>query len=417
MNKKFLFFILIIILPLAFLGASCGKEDLTKKKATLVFWGVFDDSDAFKPLIEDFKAVFPNVKIEYRKKTIEDYEEDLVDALAEGRAPDIFMIHHTWMAKHAAKLLPMPETLMTVKDYQETFVDVASQDFITEGGIYSLPLYTDTMALFYNKDLFNNAGVSSPPATWDEFQDTVKKLTKIDQFGNIVEAGAAIGTAKNVNRSTDILASIMIQNGSQMSSKTEPLFGDRAGQDALRFYTEFSNQLKKAYTWNSLEHYSLDAFSEREVAMMFNYAYQYNTLKAKDPRFNFDVAPFPQIKGTSVKSTYANYWSPAVSYTSPNGDLAWEFLKFISGREEAEKYLNIAKRPAARRDIIEKQKNDPDLGVFAEQSLTAQSWYRVDSTEIDKIFADMIENVVAGNASVQKAASEASDKVKVLMNK
>jgi ABC-type glycerol-3-phosphate transport system substrate-binding protein len=57
----------------------------------------------------------------------------------------------------------------------------------------------DSMVLYYNKDMFNAAGIVAPPTTWQEFQDDVKKLTLVDATGNIVRSGAAIGTAQNVS--------------------------------------------------------------------------------------------------------------------------------------------------------------------------------------------------------------------------
>lgn len=406
----------IIFTSLVFIGAGC-KEKETPLKANLVFWGVFDDSDAFEPLIRDFKATYPKVNIEYRKKTIEDYEKDVVNALAEGNGPDIFMIHNTWLPKHQAKITPIPVELMGIKEYKDTFVDVASDDFISEEGIYAVPLYIDTLALFYNKDFFNNAGIPKPPVTWEEFQSHVEKLTKRDDSNNILEAGAAIGTAKNINRSPDILSALMIQKGTEMTSDNrEASFSDSLGQDALRFYTQFADRRKTSYTWNPLLHYSIDAFSERTAAMMFNYSYQYQTLKAKDPRLNFKVAPFPQID-KNIKTNYANYWAPAVSASSENTQAAWTFLKFITEKQETEKYLSITKKPAARRDIIETQKTDPEIGVFAEQALSARSWYQIDNTAIDKIFADAIEDVVAGKSSVSQALSEAEEKINVLTRK
>lgn len=408
-NKKIIS-ILIILLSLTFIGAGCKKTE-PPLKANLVFWGVFDDSDTFEPLIKDFKKIYPSVTVEYRKKTIDDYENDLINALAEGRGPDIFMIHNSWLAKHKAKLAPMPADLMTVKQYQDTFVEVASFDLMDTDGIYALPLYMDTLALFYNKDFFNNNGITRPPSTWKEFQDIVTALTAKDDFGNITESGAAIGTAKNINRSPDILAALMMQEGSAMTDETgQAKFNDKAGQNALRFYTDFANRQKVVYTWNPLQHYSIDAFTERQAVMMFNYSYQINSLKAKDPRLNFKAAAFPQIDANS-KINFANYFTPAVSAASANQKAAWLFLKFIAQKDEVIKYLTTTGKPAARFDIIEQQKNDPELGVFAEQALTAQSWRRVDNNAIDVIFANMIEDVATGKASVNKALSDAQEKV------
>lgn len=413
MNKKLILISITIILSLSFIGAGCKKEETLQ--GNLLFWGVFDDSDAFEPLIKDFKTLHPKVNVEYRKKTIDTYEDDLVNALAEGRGPDIFMIHHTWLSKHLAKISPIPQELMSFGDYQKTFADVAVFDLISQDGIYSLPLYIDTLALFYNKDFFNNTAITKPPATWEEFQDTVKKLRKKDDFGNLTEAGAAIGAASNVNRASDILAALMLQQGSTVTGDDgSAAFNNQEGREALRFYTDFSNREKDVYTWNPAQHYSSDAFFERKAAMMFNYSYKTQELKVKDPRFNFKVAPFPQIKA-DAKVNYANYWTPAVSIASSQKDLAWIFLKFISEKEEARKYLEVTKRPAARLDIIEEQKNDLDLGVFAEQALTARSWNRVDSTAIDNIFTEMIENVVTGKSSISRALTNAEEKMNLLI--
>jgi len=415
MNKKLILISLTVILSLSFIGAGCKKEQ--PLQGNLLFWGVFDDSDAFEPLIKDFKALHPKVTIEYRKKTIDTYESELINALAEGRGPDIFMIHHTWLSKHLAKISPVPPEIITFGEYQNTFADVAVFDLVLQDGIYSLPLYVDTLALFYNKDFFNNAVITKPPATWEEFQDAVKKLRKKDDFGNLTEAGAAIGTALNINRASDILATLMLQQGSTITGEDgSAAFNNKEGFEALRFYTDFSNREKDVYTWNPTQHYSSDAFFERKAAMMFNYAYKAAELKAKDPRFNFKVASFPQIK-TDAKVNYANYWTPTVSAASSQKDLAWTFLKFISEKEEAQKYLAVTKRPAARLDILEEQKDDLEIGVFAEQVLTAQSWNRIDSTKIDDVFTEMIENVVTGKSSISRALTDAEEKVNLLVQK
>ena len=118
--------------------------------ATLEFWSVFDDSDVFDPLIAEYKKVSPSITINYSKKNIVSYEQDLISSLATGRGPDIFSIHNTWLPKHMAKLAPAAETMISAKRFGELFVDVASQDFIEGGKVYALPLTVDTLALFYN---------------------------------------------------------------------------------------------------------------------------------------------------------------------------------------------------------------------------------------------------------------------------
>ena len=64
---------------------------------------------------------------------------------------------------------------------------------------------------------------------------------------------------------------------------------------------------------------------------------------------------------------------------------------------------------------LEQQKSDPDLGVFATQALAARSWYQVDNSAIESIFAEMIDDVNYGRASVREAIRAAENKVSVLM--
>jgi len=74
--------------------------------------------------------------------------------MATGRGPDIYMIHNTWIPRYEEKLLGVPSELITIKDFQENFVDVVYKDFIVDGYIAALPLSVDTLALYYNKDIF-----------------------------------------------------------------------------------------------------------------------------------------------------------------------------------------------------------------------------------------------------------------------
>jgi multiple sugar transport system substrate-binding protein len=423
---KIIIFIIVLLFILGLATVFFGCRESPGKKVTLEFWGVFDDSDIYQPLIDDFNREYPNITIKYTKKTYQDYEKDLLETMAAGRGPDIFMLHNTWLPRYQDKIWPVSSKLITLKEFQESFVDVAVDDFVLGGDIWAIPLYVDTLALYYNKDIFNTVGIPEPPETWEEFMADVEKLTIRDTRGNIIRAGAAIGTARNVNRSTDILSLLMLQSGTQMvdQEKTKATF-DRSvslegmtfypGERALQFYTDFANPLKSVYTWNTRMHYSIDAFYEGQTAMMFNYSYHLPTIRAKSPYLNFAVAPLPQIKTSEVDVNYANYWGLTVSKNSEAAEQAWRFIVWLSQKENTKKYLEAAKKPTARRDLIAWQKDDLDLGVFARQALTAHSWYQVDSSAIETILADMIESVVLGEATVKEAINKAAAQVTLLM--
>lgn len=421
-----LFFIVTIIVLTVMFGGGTG----TRESVVLEFWGVFDDRKHFNDTIDRYQIENQNVKIVYREFAFEDYESLLIGALAAGSGPDIFMIHNTWLPKHMNKLTPLPqqrlegesEPLFTFRRFAEEFVDVAVMDLTRNGEIYALPLYVDTLALYYNKDVFDSEGVAKPPGSWDEFNNVVEKLTRFDSLGNIERSAAAMGTARNINRSTDILSLLMLQSGVKMTKDdfteatfASPVQGQNVGEIALQYYTDFANPTKRVYTWNDSIFYSIDAFFTGKTAMMFNYSHHIQTLKDKAPRFKFGVAFMPQIKDTEALN-YANYWAPAVFKGSAHAIEAWRFLVFLSSRDNVIPYLNTALRPTARRDLIGAQADDPEYGIFAEQSLSASSWYQADNKAIETIFADMIDDVNFNRVdSIRKALVNAEAKASLLM--
>lgn len=398
------------------------------QRVELEFWGIFDEPGAFDEAIRNFRKLNPNINVRYVPFPFEEYEKAVIDALASGHGPDIWMIQNTWLPKHKDKLAPLDQNDKNLNyklfNFRQDFVDVAQTDLVDNGQIYALPLYIDTLALYYNKDLLNSAGISQAPKIWDEFNETVEVLTKKDSRGNIEKAGAAMGLARNINRSTDILMLLMIQSGAQMVDRDlkQATFArtvefQPVGEVALEYYTDFADPLKSVYTWNNNLFYSIDSFVTERTAMMFNYSHHIQTIRAKSPRLNFGVALMPQPKNASVRVDYANYFAPAVSAASKNKDAAWKFLVYLASREGSLAYLNKSLRPAARRDLIEFQKTDPDLGVYSKQALSARSWYQVDPAAIEKIFADMIEDVVFRRATAPEALRAGQDRVTVLMQR
>ncbi len=399
-------------------------------KVTLEFWGVFDERKDFDAIIKKFQGINHEARINYKQFSYEDYEKNLVDAMAAGKGPDILLIHNSWLAKHENKLSPQPvpnkknlEGFMGIADFKNQFVDVVYNDLVIGDKIYAMPLYVDTLALYYNKDLLNSAGITRAPANWEEFNQDVQLLTRLDKSGNVTQSGAAIGTARNINRSTDILMALMIQNGTIMTNSSnagatfaKPVNSEQTGQNALQYYVDFANPLKKVYTWNDSQHYSIDAFVEGKVAMMFNYSHEVQVLKSKAPRLNVGVAPMPQASSLEAKN-YSDYWAVAVALGSKNKTASWEFIDYMASRDGISQYLAQTMRPSARRDIIDLQRTDPILGVFAIQALSAKSWFQIDDIAIEHIFADMIDDVNYGRSKIVNALRNAQEKVNVLMSK
>ena len=416
MRKKFSAIFLIIIFVFIS-GSACkiankGVLEATKP-ITLNYWRVFDGQDDFKEIIEAYKKTHPYITINYRLLRYDEYESEILNALAEDRGPDIFSVHNTWMKKYQNKLAPLPPTTtmvypkivgsikkelvnelittnsLTLKAIQDDFASVVYHDVVLDGKIYGLPLSVDTLAMYYNRDLLNNAGIIELPKYWDnDFLITINKLTKLDSRQGIVQSGVALGGAYNINRSTDILALLMIQGGATMQNDNgtitfhQPIANNQSknsnpGLNALRFYSEFANPIKESYAWHEELNNSLDFFVSGNLAIMFSYSYDLETIKTRAPKLNFSVAKMPQISSDkSANINFANYWVEVVSNKSKNQNEAWHFIQFITKAEQAKMYLEKTNKPAALKALINNQNSSEEINIFSSQILTAKNWYK-----------------------------------------
>lgn len=454
-------FLAVVVLS----GQGCTKGlsqevQQATRRIEINIWAVLDDVDVYQQIFNDYHALHPYITINYRRLRLEEYETELLNALAEDRGPDIFMVHNTWISKYLPKMAPMPASTkvatqattgtikkettyvlqtqpsISIRQYKNTYPDAVIQDTVRvinvsadpekrqmEQRIVSLPMSVDTLAMYVNKDLLNAAGIATVPTTWSAFQQAVPRLTKQDAQGKLTQFGAAMGTGFNVDRAPDLIAALMMQNGAEMSADDgTPTFNfiptalrdvrdQPPAYQALAFYSDFANPAKEVYTWNNEQDNSLDAFLQGRLAFFFGYNYHLPAIRAGAPKLNLGIAQLPQIEGNPVVN-YANYWTWGVSKKTKYLDASWNLLNFMIKPEEVKKYLDEARRPAADKTLLPDQLEDEDVGVFASQALTAKSWYRgIDPAAMEEALKEMVNNVLGGIEEIPTAVKNAASKV------
>lgn len=438
---------LATLLPL--LGLGCKNADTINpaliKPVTLKYWQVFDEPSDFTEIIARFKQLHPNITIQIKKLRFDEYQNAIIRALAEGNGPDIISIQTTWLREYKDILQSAPAsvaiptavldgknvvqimqtvTLPRVQDIKNQYVETVANDVVLDNQIYGIPYSVDTLALFYNKQLLNQANIPFAPAIWTDFNTSVKKLTKQNSAGVIVQSGAALGGSRNINRAPDIVAALMMQNGTAMTSNndTEATFhlipqtvkskDIYPGRDALRFYADFASPAKEVYAWNETFPESLTAFANQQTAFFFGYSYHIPLIRSLSPGLSFGIAPVPQISETGPQVNFANYWMEAVTKQSKNPKEAWAFIQFASEPQNIALFLANAHKPAALRALIADQRKDEELGAFANQLLTAKTWYHGDNVAaMEETFRRMIEQVVGGEKTPDEAIAEAAKAV------
>lgn len=409
----------VLIVLLFFSGLIPGLVKQKPEPVELKFLGV-DDRRVWQPIIQKYRERFPHIKIEYQQADGADYEQVLLNRLAAADDPDIFMFRNSWLPKHFDKILPAGAAQFSAARFESLFPTVAVQDFAPDGVAFALPLYIDTLALYYNKDLFDKNGVALPPETWPQFQNSVKSLRQLNKKGGLVSPAAAIGgSAASVSRAADLLNLLFLQAGVSM---TDPFFSradfGRQGRSVFNFYLSFSNPLGDFYAWNDQLPLDLELFAAGELPMIFHYRAAGGWLKQRNPVLKFAAAPVPQPSGAGPRVAYANYFGLAVSNKTQHSGAAWDFINFIAADPEISRmYLAATNQSPALRSLIQEIISARPADVFANQALIARSWPQIDSRAVEQIFDQMIKSVLSSQLTADEALLRAEEGISKLMRK
>lgn len=436
----------IFTMPLS--GCSLFRKEGAQKKGAvnqvdLTYYRFGNDAEVIKPLLDSYQNSHPGVAIHLISKfsSYQQYEDQIINEMAEGAGPDLFSVPNSWIYKHQKKIAPMPTDIMTADQFRQTFVAVADRDLVRPDGaqpqglrIYGIPLYVDTLALFFNKKQYEDRLPSKgrPSVQWKDFAQDVATLTKSDNSPERFEvSGAALGRTDNINHGLDVLYSLFLQYGVSMYngqgsatvlSTTQSLTDDKSGNPfltALQFYAGFALSSSGTNSWNQYMAPSngdkeLTPFANGKVSTIAGYSSDYDTvvqittglsrqgyksLTAKD----IGVAPLPQVHdpavSTNARAVLAKYEFETVSRQSVHQKQAWDLLNFLSSQKSLEYYHQKTHQPTSRRDMLATQSAEPIYGVFAQQVGFATSMPLYAISAFDSAFSEAVSSVADGLAT------------------
>jgi len=367
--------IVLIITPLVFLVLKFSPkvQKPSVKKGEIVWWGIGLKKEVVEPLIEEYQNANPKVSITYEEESPIDYRERLANSLAQGKGPDIFRFHNSWVPMFKNNLDFLPKDVISQDEYYKSYYPVIVRDLTTASGIVGMPLEYDALTLFINDDIFAAAG-KIPPRTWDEFHQLAVDLTVRGQQGLIIQSGSSLGITGNVDYWPEIVALLMLQNKVNLFRPS-----GSSAEEAISFYADFGTFAK---VWDGTLPTSTEAFADGKVAMFFAPIRAVDSIKAINKNIKFKTVLLPQVRRddpTEPEVTYATYWVEGVWNKSPNKDLAWDFLKFLSKKESLEKlYKNsiasgLSGEPYPRVDMRDILINDSTLGSVLALAPNAKS--------------------------------------------
>ncbi len=385
----------------------------------IVVWGT-EPYEKITPLFTDITEQNKNFfTLEYVSKNPATYENELINALASGKGPDIWFLNQDFILKDKAKITQIPFVSFTERSFKDTFIQ-EGELFLSGDGVIALPFIIDPMVLYWNRDLFANAGISRAPKTWDEFVNFAEKLTIRDTLGNISQAGTALGDYKNINYAENIVSFLIMQTGNAIVDRLtlRSVLGESSNnfavnpvESAVRFFTEFSDPNKTTYSWNRSLPVSKNSFISGTLAMYFGYASEYKEIAQKNSHLNFDVAEVPQIKDGKISATFGKMQGLAISKSSANPDRAMLAAVALIGKDSIAKLSTAMFLPPVRRDILLETPKDPVMAIFYKSAIQSQGWLKPDPTEIAGMFGSMIENIITGKKKIYDAVRDVHEKL------
>lgn len=417
-------FAFLAVVALIFLSAfrsERAQEQFAYGERVLI-WGTLSQ--------ETFKNVFTDVSrdndafnvVEYRQIPKDSFDTDLVNAIAEGRSPDMIILPSGSIVQHRTKLLPIPYTTLTEREYRDRFVDGA-EVYLFDEGTYGIPFLVDPLVMYWNRDIFSSGGIAVPPTNWEILvTDVVPALTRRDSSRNILQSTVAFGEYRNVENAKELMTLLTLQSGSRMVevegtryrvNLNEPItVGARDPlESALQFYTDFSNINSPLYSWNRGMNNDKTAFIGGDLALYFGFGSELSDIANKNPNLNFDMAPVPQGVTATALRTYGDFYAFAIPRASGNVQGAYAVASILSSSANSQKFATDLGMASPRRDVLAVKETDLYRNIIASSALIARSWLDPQPQQSDSILMQMVEDVVSNRARISEAVDDAVDRL------
>lgn len=411
-------FIICIIAGVVAFASFKGNSSSTELPAITV-WGTFPSS-LFEQYVSKINLNRAQVlKITYSQISETSFDRTFIEALARGQGPDAILIPQDLLHKHEDKVVPIPYTVLSQRDFQNTFIKQAEL-YLTANGSLALPFIVDPLVMYWNRDTFTNVGVALPPIYWDEFTGLNTKMTQKDVNSNVRKSAIAMGEFSNISHAREILGTLFLQSGNPVtyrdsSNSLTSALGNRAyvglttSVPALDFFTQFSNPSSSNYSWNRSLPNSKSSFLSGNLATYFGFASEIKDLRDKNPNIDFDAAPLPQARSGKIRATYGAMYGFSIVRSTANANSAFGVLTQLVSPAALTELVTLSYLPPVRRDMLSQGSKDTYLAIFYDSALISKGWLDTNKAQSDAIFKKITESVSSGKKTTSDALQNGSD--------
>lgn len=430
MNKlsKKLVLILCFVMILTTL-AGCGVKETDEKvedkevtkdsgekiELNYSFWNK-DQEPIFRKLADEFEEKNPNVKVNIEIIPYDQYLTKLEVAAQGGTAPDLFWMNGPNFIKYAKNDVLKPLDSIIEKDsydmsvYPESLVNL----YKYEGSSYGMPLTWDTIGLYYNKEIFDEAGIDYPDETWDwsKLEEVAGQLTDEDK--------GIWGIAATCTDQQGFYNTIFQNNGYIVSEdKTESGYDKPEAIKGIKCWVDLINKGYSPTYEQMTDTKAEDLFASGKVAMM--YAGSWMTIKFSNSETiadKYDVEILPKMEN---RATVIHGVSNVMYEGTEHPEETWEFMKFLSSKKAGEVLAKEVSLLPAHEDALSAY-FESDSGLNLEAFTKQAEYSHMYPTSLDtmkwlKLQQEYMAKAWSGEMEVEEACKELAEKMnEVLKN-
>jgi len=407
------------LLLTALLASGCGPRGTAGKsgepvRITLFTWTRPTELAVNQRLCAEFMKGRPDIAVEIINEPGERAMDKLQTMVAAGNPPDVMSIHGAYFMPMAANraLLDLEPLIAEDQgfDLQDFYPQLAEQCRY-QGKLYSLPRYTSVYVLFYNRDLFDAAGLGYPDDnwTWDDYLAAARKLT-VDssdpekrRFGCVIDFWGA-----------RIYPWVWSARGEILDDAGKRCLLDRPeSQEALQFLVDLRHKWKVCPpTTQAEKKQNIAMFTNGQAAMLMTGAWDIQAMN-EARTLHWDIAPLPKKQQHATLSGMENY---AIAAGTKHPQEAWELFRFLLGPhaqevmgKELEKQpsrQSVANGPYLAAKTSYHRKVFVDALAYARQAPNIPEWDRV-----SHYIQEQLDLMWIGKVSVKEGTAKAARQV------
>ncbi|MBF9018642.1 MULTISPECIES: sugar ABC transporter substrate-binding protein [unclassified Oceanispirochaeta] len=326
--KKIITLGILFTMAFSSLYASGEQDSKSEEKIsiTYAFWSA-DQEPAMEAIRDEFQKENPNIEVTFEITPWGEYWTKLEASAMGGAMPDVFWMHANRFANYVTNdvLMDLSKLNVDFNDYKDEILGL----YAYKNGYYAVPKDFDVVGLFYNKDLFDNAGLTYPNEswTWDNLVSSAKIL-------NNPEDGVFGFAAPDTNHQGYF--SVIYQNEGSVLNREAGVshMGDKATIEAVQFWRDFIEKHEVSPTQEQLADTDAQTlFTSGKVAMLFLGSWKLGGLSANEQiKDKFDVAVLPKGK---TEATIMNGLGYSGSAATEHPEAVKAFISFLGSERAA----------------------------------------------------------------------------------